>query len=216
MVKILVVDDLDMVRMGLVRMLADVEGFEVVGEAKSGEEALSMARTMRPDVILMDIKMPGIGGLEATRRIVAANSEIKVIAVTVISDDIYPERFMGAGASGYVTKDAPFDEMVKAIQSVCAGRPFMSAGVAQQLALRTCNRSKTGSPFEELSERELQTAIMVANGGKVQAIADALSISTKTVNSYRYRIFEKLGVDSDVGLTILALKHKVLDIDDMK
>ena len=89
----------------------------------------------------------------------------------------------------------------------------MSATVAQQLALRTCSCSKTGSPFEGLSERELQTAIMVANGAKVQSIADSLSISTKTVNSYRYRIFEKLGVTSDVELTILALKHKVLDID---
>ncbi|HMU67819.1 MAG TPA: response regulator [Cellvibrionaceae bacterium] len=215
MVKILVVDDHDMVRMGLMRMLADVDGFEVIGEAKNGEEALSMARALRPNVILMDVKMPGIGGLEATRRIIAGDPEVKIIAVTAISDDIFPERFMSVGASGYVSKGAHFDEMVKAIKSVCAGRPYMSASVAQQLALRTCSRSKTGSPFEGLSERELQTAIMVANGAKVQSIADSLSISTKTVNSYRYRIFEKLGVTSDVELTILALKHKVLDIDDV-
>lgn len=123
---------------------------------------------------------------------------------------------MSVGASGYVTKGAHFDEMVKAIKSVCAGRPYMSALVAQQLALRTCSRTKTGSPFEGLSERELQTAIMVANGAKVQSIADSLSISAKTVNSYRYRIFEKLSVKSDVELTILAIKHRVLDIDDLK
>lgn len=215
MVKILVVDDHDMVRMGLVRMLADVEEFEVIGEAKTGEEALSKARALRPNVILMDVRMPGIGGLEATRRIVAGDPEVKIIAVTAVSDDIFPERFMSMGASGYVTKDAHFDEMVKAIKSVCAGRPYMSAVVAQQLALRTCSKTKTGSPFEGLSERELQTAIMVANGAKVQSIADSLSISTKTVNSYRYRIFEKLGITSDVELTILALKHKVLDLDDV-
>jgi two-component system, NarL family, invasion response regulator UvrY len=203
------------VRMGLVRMLADVEDFEVIGEAKTGEEALSKARALKPNVILMDVRMPGIGGLEATRRIVAGDPEVKIIAVTAVSDDIFPERFMSVGASGYVTKDAHFDEMVKAIKSVCAGRPYMSAVVAQQLALRTCSKTKTGSPFEGLSERELQTAIMVANGAKVQSIADSLSISAKTVNSYRYRIFEKLNVTSDVELTILALKHKVLDLDDV-
>lgn len=215
MVRILVVDDHDMVRMGLMRMLADVEDFEVIGEAKTGEEALSMARSLHPNVILMDVKMPGIGGLEATRRILAGDPEIKIIAVTAISDDIFPERFMSVGAFGYVTKGAHFDEMVRAIRAVCAGRPYMSASVAQQLALRTCSRTKTGSPFEGLSERELQTAIMVANGAKVQSIADSLCISAKTVNSYRYRIFEKLGVSSDVELTHLALKHKVLDLDDV-
>lgn len=215
MVRILVVDDHDMVRMGLVRMLADVEDFQVIGEAKTGEEALSLARSMHPNVILMDVKMPGIGGLEATRRILAGDPDIKIIAVTAVSDDIFPERFMSVGAFGYVTKGAHFDEMVRAIRSVIAGRPYMSASVAQQLALRTCSRTKTGSPFEGLSERELQTAIMVANGAKAQSIADSLSISTKTVNSYRYRIFEKLGVTSDVELTHLALKHKVLDIDDV-
>ena len=215
MVKILVVDDHDMVRMGLVRMLADVEDFEVVGEGKSGEDAINMARTLQPNVILMDVKMPGIGGLEATRRIVGNDPAVKIIAVTAVSDDIYPERFMSVGASGYVTKDAHFDEMIKAINSVLAGRSFMSATVAKQLALRACSGSKTGSPFEGLSERELQTAIMVANGAKVQSIADALNISTKTVNSYRYRIFEKLGVATDVELTILALKYKILNIDDV-
>jgi two-component system, NarL family, invasion response regulator UvrY len=216
-IRILVADDHDMVRMGLVRMLSDVPDVSVIGEAKTGEEAVTLARKHKPDVILMDVKMPGIGGLEATRKIIAHEPGIKIIAVTAISDDMFPERLMNAGASGYVTKGAHFDEMIKAIKSVCAGVPYMSASVAQQLALRSCGRIKgSASPFESLSERELQTAIMVANGVKASAIADALCVSSKTVNSYRYRIFEKLKINSDVELTLLAVKHKILDIEDVK
>lgn len=217
MTKIVVADDHDLVRMGIVRMLEDVPGFTVVGEAKTGEEAVKIARDEQPDVVLMDVKMPGIGGLEATRRIISYVSSVKVIAVTSLSDDMYPERLMKAGACGYVTKGANFDEMIDAIKTVVGGKLYMSSNVAQQLALRNFAGSKSGtSPFEALSERELQTAILIANGAKVQTVADTFSVSPKTINSYRYRIFEKLKIHSDVELTLLAVKHKILDIDALE
>ena len=215
MTKILVADDHDLVRMGIMRMLADVEGFEVVGEAKSGEEAVSKARSLPVDVILMDVRMPGFGGLEATRKILAYNPKIKIIAVTSLTDDMFPERLMKAGASGYVTKGASFDEIIDAVHKVIKGQLYMASSVAQQIALRNFTGGGSQSPFELLSERELQTATMIANGNKVQMIADSFSVSPKTINSYRYRIFEKLGINSDVELTILAIKHKILDIETL-
>lgn len=215
MTKILVADDHDLVRMGIVRMLADVDGFEVVGEAKTGEEAVQLARSISPDVVLMDVKMPGIGGLEATRKIQTACEAAKVIAVTALSDELFTERLMKAGACGYVTKGAGFDEIVNAINSVMRGTLYMSSDIAQQLALKNFGGKSETSPFEQLSERELQTAIQIANGTKVNQIADSFCVSPKTVNSYRYRIFEKLNINSDVELALLAVKHKILDVESL-
>lgn len=216
MTNILVADDHDLVRMGIVRMLSDVDGFNVVGEAKTGEEAVNLARELKPCIVLMDVKMPGIGGLEATRKVLNASDKTKVIAVTALSDEMFPERLMKAGASGYVTKGAGFDEIIDAIKTVLAGKLYMSSEIAQQLALKNFSGTKSDvSPFEMLSERELQTAIMIANGQRVQQIADAFCVSPKTVNSYRYRIFDKLKINSDVELALLAVKYKILDVENL-
>ncbi|MGD8177116.1 response regulator [Marinimicrobium sp. ARAG 43.8] len=212
MTKVLVVDDHDLVRMGIVRMLSDVDSFEVVGDAKSGEEAVAKARDLMPDVVLMDVKMPGMGGLEATKKLRLINPLVKIIAVTACDDSLYPTRLMQAGAVGYVTKGAAFTEITDAIHKVIAGDLYMSNSIAQQLALKNFAGEDEGtSPFERLSQRELQTAMLIANGQKVQDIADIFCVSPKTVNSYRYRIFEKLDINSDVELTLLAVKHKFLD-----
>lgn len=210
--KILVVDDHDLVRMGIVRMLADIEGYQVVGDAKSGEEAVTKARTLLPDVVLMDVKMPGMGGLEATKKLLVVNPSLKIIAVTACDDDLYPTRLMQAGAVGYVTKGAEFSEITNAIDKVIRGDLYMSSSIAQQLALKNFSgNSGQDSPFEKLSQRELQTAMLIANGQKVNDIANTFCVSPKTVNSYRYRIFEKLDINSDVELTLLAVKHNLLD-----
>lgn len=210
--KILVVDDHDLVRMGIVRMLADIEGYQVVGDAKSGEEAVTKARTLLPDVVLMDVKMPGMGGLEATKKLLVVNPSLKIIAVTACDDDLYPTRLMQAGAVGYVTKGAEFSEITSAIDKVIRGDLYMSSSIAQQLALKNFSgNSNQDSPFEKLSQRELQTAMLIANGQKVNDIANTFCVSPKTVNSYRYRIFEKLDINSDVELTLLAVKHNLLD-----
>ncbi len=216
MIKILVVDDHDLVRMGIVRMLSDVGDFAVVGEATCGEDAVKMARSLAPDVVLMDVRMPGIGGLEATKKLLSIHPGIKIIAVTALDDDLYPSRLMQAGAAGYLTKGAGLDEMIDAINTVSRGDLYMSNRVAQQLALKDYTGGKgSRSPFEKLSERELQTATLIANGQKVQEIANTFCVSPKTVNSYRYRIFEKLNIHSDVELTLLAVKHHVLDVESM-
>jgi DNA-binding NarL/FixJ family response regulator len=198
--------------MGIVRMLADIDGYQVVGDAKSGEEAVTKARILKPDVVLMDVKMPGMGGLEATKKLLTVNPVIKIIAVTACDDDLYPTRLMQAGAVGYVTKGAEFTEITDAINKVIRGDLYMSNSIAQQLALRTFSGNNSQeSPFEKLSQRELQTAMLIANGQKVNDIANTFCVSPKTVNSYRYRIFEKLDINSDVELTLLAVKHNLLD-----
>jgi len=204
-----VVDDHDLVRTGITRMLADIDGLQVVGEADSGESALKLARELKPDVVLMDVKMPGIGGLEATRKLLRSHPDIKVVAVTVCEEDPFPTRLMQAGAAGYLTKGAGLDEMVQAIRLAFAGQRYISPQIAQQLALKSFQPQ--GSPFDSLSEREIQIALMIVGCQKVQIISDKLCLSPKTVNTYRYRIFEKLSVTSDVELTLLAVRHGMVD-----
>ena len=213
MIRILLADDHDLVRTGIERLLADINDMSVVGHATSGEEAVLRCRDLQPDVVLMDVRMPGIGGLEATRKITARDPHIKVIAVSAWDDDPLPSRLLQAGASGYVAKDAPFDDVIKAIRKVMAGQRYLSAGVAEQMALKQFDGGAQ-SPFEKLSERELQIAIMVVSCEKVQVIADKLNLSPKTVNSYRYRLFEKLDINSDVELTYLAIKHGLVDMPE--
>lgn len=197
--------------MGIVRMLADIDGYQVVGDAKSGEEAVTKARILKPDVVLMDVKMPGIGGLEATKKLLSANPAIKIIAVTACDDDVYPTRLIQAGAMGYVTKGADFTEITDAINKVTRGAIYMSNSIAQQIAIKSASGISDESPFAKLSQRELETAMLIVNGQKVNDIAETFCVSPKTVNSYRYRIFEKLAINSDVELTLLAVKHNLLD-----
>lgn len=192
-------------------MLADIDGLQVVGEACTGEEALLKVRELKPDVVLMDVKMPGIGGLEATRKIIRSHPDIRVIAVTACDEEPFPSRLLQAGAAGYLTKGAALDEMIKAIRQVFAGQRYLSADVAQQLALKPFQAQGDNSPFELLSEREMQIALMIAGCQKVQSISDKLCLSPKTVNTYRYRIFEKLAITSDVELAMLAVRHGMVD-----
>ncbi|MDH1561441.1 response regulator transcription factor GacA [Ectopseudomonas chengduensis] len=211
MIRVLVVDDHDLVRTGITRMLSDIDGLQVVGEACTGEEALLKVRELKPDVVLMDVKMPGIGGLEATRKLMRSHPDIKVVAVTVCEEDPFPTRLLQAGAAGYLTKGAALDEMVQAIRLVFAGQRYIDPQIAQQLALKSFQPQNSGSPFDLLSEREIQIALMIANCHKVQNISDKLCLSPKTVNTYRYRIFEKLSITSDVELALLAVRHGMVD-----
>ena len=212
MINVLVVDDHDLVRTGIRRMLADVDGVNVVGEADSGETALLRARELKPDLVLMDVKMPGIGGLEATRKIIRSHPQIKVIAVTACDEEPFPSRLLQAGAAGYLTKGAALEEVIKAIRQVFAGQRYLSANIAQQLALKSFQAQGDASPFDLLSEREMQIALMIAECQKVQSISDKLCLSPKTVNTYRYRIFEKLEITSDVELAMLAVRHGMVDV----
>lgn len=211
LINVLVVDDHPVVRAGISSILEN-NGISVVGQASSGEEAVRMTRDKNPDIVLMDVRMPGIGGLEATKKIVKMYPNIKVIALTVCAEEPFPSKFLQAGAVGYLTKEANANEMINAIQTVYSGKSkhYIGPDIAQQLALKNV-ATPNGSPLDILSERELQIMMMITSGQKVQEISDKLCLSPKTVNSYRYRIFDKLGVSSDVELTHLAIRHKVLD-----
>ena len=212
MIKVIIADDHQLVRTGTRRLLEDASGIKVLAEAENGEQAVELVRTLKPDVVLMDIQMPGIGGLEATRRCLRVHPEVKVLVVTIYEDEPYPSKLLKVGASGYLTKHAALEEMILAIRKVVAGQRYISAEIAQQLALRPFSQAEN-SPFEQLSAREMQITLMVIMGLRSQEMSENLSLSPKTINSYRYRVFNKLDVRNDVELTKLAIKHGIIDAD---
>jgi len=209
-INVLLVDDQVLVRTGIKSLLANVKDIRVIGEAVNGEEAIRFAKEKKPDIILMDVKMPGISGLEATKRIVAYNNNHKVLALTSCNDSVFPIRLLRAGASGYLTKDCETEEMVSAIYKVYSGGRYIDPQIAQRLALKRFI-TKNESPFDLLSERELQVMLMIIAGKKVFDIASQLHLSPKTINTYRYRLFEKLGINNDVELTLMALRYNMID-----
>src|SRR5690606_17304210 len=211
MIKLLIVDDHELVRSGIVRMLKDKPGLEIVGQASSGEEALDMTRQLAPDIILMDVRMPGMGGLEATRMLKQRHPQVRVMAVTACEESKFPVRLLQAGASGYLTKGTDIGEVKRAIERVYAGEYYISPEIAQQMALQSIGTPLPENPFGLLSERENQIAFMISRGIKIQTIAEQLSLSPKTVNTYRYRIFEKLEVSNDVELALYAVRHGIVD-----
>lgn len=208
-ITVLVVDDHELVRTGICRMLEDQTDIQVIGQAESGEEAITIVRQHHPNVVLLDVNMPGIGGVETTRRLLQTAPDTKVLAVSGLAEEPYPSLLLKAGARGYITKGAPITEMVRAIKKVMQGGKYFSADIAEQLASSYLSDTQT-SPFDALSEREMQVAMMVVNCVSAQEISDKLFVSVKTVNTYRYRIFEKLGLDSDVKLTHLAIRYGLI------
>ncbi|MFQ1631802.1 UvrY/SirA/GacA family response regulator transcription factor [Aeromonas veronii] len=214
MINVFLVDDHELVRTGIRRILEDVRGIKVVGEAQSGETVVTFCRQHHPDVILMDMNMPGIGGLEATRKILRIRPDVRIIVLTIHSENPFPTKVMQAGAAGYLTKGAAPDEMIQAIRLVHSGQRYISPEIAQQMALSQF-ASADENPFKSLSERELQIMMMITKGQKVTDISEQLNLSPKTVNSYRYRLFSKLGINGDVELTHLAIRYGMLDADTL-
>jgi two-component system, NarL family, invasion response regulator UvrY len=213
-IKLLLVDDHELVRTGIQRILEDVSDFSVVGVAVNGEDAVKFCRKHSPEIVLMDMSMPGMGGLEATKQILRFCEQVRIIVLSVHKENPIPAKVMQMGAFGYLTKDSDPEEMIRAIRKVAAGQKYVSPDIAQQIALGQLNL-KDGNPFEGLSERELEIALMLVKGAKVPDIASFLNISAKTVNTHRYRMFEKLNVANDVELTHLALRHKLINSDQM-
>lgn len=210
MIKVMLVDDHRLIRAGIAKLLEQANGIKVVAQADSGEQAITLLRDNHSDVVLMDLKMPGIGGLETTRRLIRMKPDIKIMAVTGCLEGIFAARMLQAGAAGYITKDCSEDELIVAIRKVHVGQRYLSPEIAQKLALQHVTESES-SAIEQLSERELQITLMIAHGKKVQEISTTLHLSTKTVNSYRYRIFAKLNIKSDVELTHCAIRAGLLD-----
>jgi two-component system, NarL family, invasion response regulator UvrY len=207
---VLVVDDHDLIRVGICRLLAEVPDLTVVGQAGSGEEAITMVRDLVPNIVFMDIRMPGIGGLEATQRILSQHPEIKVIVVSAFNDEVYPAKLLKAGASGYITKNADTDEIKIAVQTVLSDNIYVSPQLAQMLVVSGMSNNAK-SPLAQLSQRELQIAELITSGKRANDVAVTLNISPKTINTYKYRIYEKLGVSNDVELTLAAVKYGLVD-----
>lgn len=213
-ITLLVVDDHQLVRSGLVRMIDDEVDMRVVGESSTGEEAIEFCENCQPDVlpeiVLMDARMPGIGGIEATLQLLKSYPDMKVIAMSSVTSGVIPSQMLRSGAKAFITKSIAVDEMLKSIRVVRAGQHYVTADAAIRLALDPFNQSQEPL-FDKLSRREMQIAQMLTDGKKVSQISDFLDLSPKTVYSYRYRIFEKLGIHSDVELTILAVKYGLSD-----
>ncbi|MEP2616913.1 MAG: response regulator [Marinomonas sp.] len=210
MLKVLIVDDHDMVSHGISRVLQDVNNVEVVGVVLSGEEAIAQSRELKPDIVLMDVHMPGIGGLGATKEIKRLLPKTKIIALSALDDNIYPVKLLEAGASGYLTKGTNTLELLEAIDVVAKGEHYISKSIAQKMALSKFSIDGQGSPLGQLSDRELQVAQMIVDCKKSNEIADHLNVSPKTVSTYRTRIFTKLNIESDVELIRLAVRYNVL------
>ncbi|MGL4755006.1 MAG: UvrY/SirA/GacA family response regulator transcription factor [Aeromonadaceae bacterium] len=215
MISVFLVDDHELVRTGIRRILEDVRGLKVAGEATTGESAVQWCREHSADVILMDMNMPGIGGLEATKKILRHTPDARIIVLTVNCENPFPTKVMQAGAAGYLTKSSAPDEMIQAIRAVHAGQRYISPEIAQQMALSQFATQDSDNPFKALSERELQIMLMITKGSKVNDIAEQLSLSPKTVNSYRYRLFDKLNISGDVELTRMAIRYGMLDAQSL-
>ena len=214
MINILLVDDHELVRTGVSKILNEVKGFKVINECETGEEAIKFCRQTEPDIILMDMDMPGMGGLEATKKILRLIPEMKVIMLTAHTEDPFPTKVMQIGAVGYLTKGSAPNEMINAIRAVNSGQRYLPPEIAQQMALSQF-KSTEENPFSELSDRELQIMLMITRGKKVPDISENLHLSTKTINSYRYRMFEKLNIGNDVELTHLAIRHGMINTEKL-
>jgi len=206
MIRILIVEDHDLVRTGLRNILASASDLEVVGEAASGEEAMRMSRELSPDIILMDVELPGLSGLETTERILRVQPAIRVVVLTAHSEPPLPARLLDIGASGYLTKACDARELINAVRAVARGERYIGAGIAQQLALSLLPGTPQ-SPFQDLTARELEVALMLTQGMKMPVIAGVINVSPKTVATHKYKVYEKVGVTSEVELLRLALRY---------
>jgi two-component system invasion response regulator UvrY len=203
MIRVMIVDDQDLISSAITALLSDAPNIEVVAEARTGEEAILLAKQHKPNVILMDIRMPGISGIAATQKITAKHPDIKIIALTSCTDVLFASHMLKAGAEGYLTKGATLEKMVQAIRAVAMGKKFIDPDIAQRLALKN-TAGTPSSIFEELSIREFNVVMMLSQGLRPKAIAENLFISIKTLNSCRYTIYKKLNVKTDVELILLA------------
>ena len=208
MIRVMLVDDHALVRMGFRMLLADAQ-IEVVAEADTGEQACADYARVRPDVVVMDLSMPGMGGLEAVRRLVAQDPKVRVLALSAHEDTAHPRRVLKAGALGYLAKRSAPEALIAAVTAVAASRPYVDAQTAQALAVAGV-RGET-SPAEALSEREFSVFVQLARGLSVAQIADNLSLAPSTVGTHLFHVKQKLGANNQSELTLVALHWGLID-----
>lgn len=213
---ILIADDHALVREGISALLALHDDVEIVGEASDGKEAIELAGKLRPDVILMDIAMPGLGGLEATVEIRKKHPEAKILVLSQYSDKEYVSRFLKAGVSGYILKKAVGSELISAIRAVSKGELYLYSTVASEVVagyLGTAEKPAEGDAYESLTPREKQVLKLLAEGNRHKDIASILDISVKTVIAHQTNISEKLDIHSRAGLIKYAIQKGIIKID---
>jgi len=214
-IKVLVADDHTILRQGIKALLENQEGIEVVGEAKDGREAIKVTEELLPDVIMMDIAMPGLNGLEATRRIKKKFPKMKVLVLTMYANEEYIFQILNAGANGYLVKETAFQDLISAIKAVYRGESFMSPSISKKVVngyIQHAREDKKKS-CEVLTPREREVLQLIAEGNSSKKIAAALFISPKTVETHRTHIMDKLNIHNRSGLIKYAIRKGMVDID---
>jgi len=208
MIRVMLVDDHALVRMGFRMLLADAQ-VEVVAEADTGEQACADYARVRPDVVVMDLSMPGMGGLEAVRRLLAQDPKARILALSAHEDTAHPRRVLRAGALGYLAKRSAPEALIAAVTAVTANRPYVDGHTAQALAVAEV-RGET-SPADALSEREFSVFVQLARGLSVAQIADNLKLSPSTVGTHLFHVKQKLGASNQSELTLVALHWGLIE-----
>lgn len=210
MIRIVLVDDHALVRTGFSMIIGAEPDMEVVGEADTGEAGLQLVRKLEPDVLLCDLHLPGVSGLEVTERLAKSGSRTRVIIVSVQEDGPMPKRLLSIGASGYLGKGGDAGELIRAIRDVVSGRRYVGGEVAQRLALGQIDGRQ--SPFDQLTPRELEVALMLCQGRRTEDMAKRLSLSPKTISTHKYRVYDKLGLRDPVALARLAAQYGLVQV----
>ncbi|MFQ6116263.1 MAG: response regulator [bacterium] len=206
MIRLLIADDHALFREGLKRIFAEYDDLVVAGEASNGMEVLSQVCENDYDVVLLDISMPGRSGIDIIKQLKALEPEIRVLVLSMYSEEQYAFRALKAGASGYLTKNGASRDLINAIRKVSTGGKFISAAVAEQIAF-DLEKGADEPPHKGLSDREFQVLCMIASGKTVKEIADELSLSVKTISTYRTRILEKMHMKNNAEITCYAIRN---------
>ncbi len=208
-INVMLVDDHAVVRMGFKMLLETTDDIKVIAEAESGEEAIKFYMEHKPSVVVMDITMPGMGGMEAIERILTKESSAKILVLSAHEDSVHPKRVLNAGAMGYVTKRSAAEELIKAIRAVASGKKYIEASVAQQMAIQQL--SGTQNPVDVLSEREFEVFMSLAKGKTTNEIAETLFLSPRTVGTHLYNIKQKLNANNSAEIALIAMRSGLID-----
>jgi two-component system invasion response regulator UvrY len=208
-INVLLVDDHAVVRMGFKMLLESAPDIKVVAEAESGEQGVKAYMEHHPDVVVMDITMPGIGGLEAIERIMAKDGNARILVLSAHEDSVHPKRVLNAGAMGYLTKRSAAEELIKAIRTVAGGKRYLEASVAQQMAIQQLSGEQ--NPVDVLSGREFEVFIALAKGKTTNEIAETLCLSPRTVGTHLYNIKQKLNASNSAEIALIAMRSGLID-----
>ena len=208
----MLVDDHSVVRMGFKLLLEASDDIEVVAEADSGEAACQMVEAVAPDVVVMDIAMAGMGGVEAIKRLLAKNPRLRILALSAHEDTSHPKRTLQAGALGYLSKRCAPEVLIDAIRAIAKGQRYIDAKIAQRIAVQDINGDK--GPIEKLSAREFEVFVQLARGQSVVQISEALKLASSTVGTHLYNIKQKLGLSNQAEMTLLAARNGLIQLSD--